>query len=148
LVSREVLEVAAAMLYRPQPGDELFCRRQKRLNHERVQKVIAVLKENIAGRRPGGTRAQVGVQPVFTSAARSRRKWDADLSIPARFAHGTRRGVAARSRLNVLQVALEVGYSSPSHFSASSRDVRGVVRAFIRGHSFPTGARRVRFATT
>ena len=44
----KVLEVAAAMLYRSQPGDELFCKRQKRLNHERVRRVIALLRKNVA----------------------------------------------------------------------------------------------------
>lgn len=44
----KALEVAAALLYQPLPGEELFCQRYKRLSQERVQKVVAILKHNLA----------------------------------------------------------------------------------------------------
>ena len=122
----KVLEVAAAMLYRPQPGDELFCQRQKRLNHERVRKVIALLKENVAeppaleeiGRRVGCSHFYLS-RTFTTEMGRTISQYLRELRMERAAA------LLREGRLNVLQVALEVGYSSPSHFSAAFHETFG-----------------------
>src|ERR1700758_4636603 len=44
----KALEAAAEFFFIARGNEELFCHRQKRLGAERVEKVIAVLKENLA----------------------------------------------------------------------------------------------------
>lgn len=116
----KALEVAAAIFYTPASGDELFCQRQKRQNQERVQKVIAILKENMTealtleeiGRRVGCSHfylSRIFSQETGMSIFQYLRELRMD-----RAAELLREG-----RLNVTQVALEVGYSSPSHFSVA-----------------------------
>ena len=122
----KALEVAAALFYQPSPEDELFCQRQKRLNDERVQKVIAILKENLAeppsldeiGRRVGCSHFYLS--RTFTQEmGRSMMNYLRDLRLE-RAAELLREG-----KLNVTQVALEVGYSSPSHFSTAFHEMFG-----------------------
>jgi AraC-like DNA-binding protein len=122
----KVLEVASALFYQPSDGEELFCQRQKRLNRERVQKVIAVLKENLAeppslediGRRTGCSHfhlSRIFTQEVGKTIFQHLR----DLRME-RAAQLLREG-----RLNVTQVALEVGYNSASHFSTAFHETFG-----------------------
>ncbi len=122
----KVLEVASALLYAPPAGEELFCQRQKRLNRERVQRVIFLLKENLAetpnleeiGRRVGCSHfhlsrifTQEAGKPIFQYLRELRMERAAEL--------------LRSGRLNVTQVALEVGYSSSSHFSAAFHEAFG-----------------------
>ncbi len=116
----KALEVAAAFFYQPSGGEDLFCQRQKRQNQERVQKVIATLKQDLAetlsleeiGRRVGCSHfhlSRIFSQETGKSIFQCLRDLRMD-----RAAELLREG-----RMNVTQVALEVGYSSPSHFSAA-----------------------------
>jgi AraC family transcriptional regulator len=122
----KVLEVVAAFLYQPLAGEELFCQRQHHLNRERVQKVLAILKENLAeppeleelGRRVGCSHfylSRIFTQEVGKTITVTLR----DLRME-RAANLLREG-----RLNVTQAALEVGYSSLSHFSSAFHEVIG-----------------------
>ena len=122
----KVLEVASALFYEPPVGEEFFCQRQKRLNRERVQRVIVLLKENLAetpnleeiGRRVGCSHyhlsriftQEVG-KTIFQYLRELRMERAAEL--------------LRSSHLNVTQVALEVGYNSPSHFSAAFHEAFG-----------------------
>lgn len=116
----KALEVAAAFFYQPSGDEDLFCQRQKRQNQERVQKVIATLKQDLAetlsleeiGRRVGCSHfhlsrifSQEMGKPIFQCLRELRMERAAEL--------------LREGRLNVTQVALEVGYSSPSHFSTA-----------------------------
>jgi len=97
---------------------ELFCERQRRVANERVNKVIAVLRENLAeppdllelGRR-------VGCSPFHLSRTFSQ---ELGVTIP-RYLRQLRMERAAEllltGKFNVTEAALEVGYSSLSHFS-------------------------------
>jgi AraC-like DNA-binding protein len=116
----KALEVAAAFFYQPSGDEDLFCQRQKRQNQERVQKVIATLKQDLAetlsleeiGRRVGCSHfhlSRVFSQEMGKSIFQCLRELRME-----RAAELLREG-----RLNVTQVALEVGYSSPSHFSTA-----------------------------
>ncbi len=121
----KALEVAAALFYRP-AGDELFCQRQKRQNQERVQKVIAVLKEDLGetlslediGRRVGCSHFHLS--RIFSQeSGKSIFQYLRELRLE-RAAELLREG-----KLTVTQIALEVGYSSPSHFSTAFHEMFG-----------------------
>ena len=122
----KALEIASALFFQPEGGGELFCHRQQRLNQERVQKVIALLHENLAeslslediGRRVGCSHfhlsrvfSQETGQSIFQHLRQLRLERAADL--------------LRAGRLSVTQVALEVGFSSPSHFSMAFREAFG-----------------------
>jgi AraC-like DNA-binding protein len=116
----KALEVAAALLYPCAAQEELFCHRRKRLNRERVQKVLAILNENLAdpppleeiGRRVGCSHFYLS--RIFTEEmGKTISACLRDLRLE-RAASLLRQG-----RMNVTEVAMEVGYSSLSHFSAA-----------------------------
>lgn len=122
----KVLEVAAALFYRHSDQDELFCQRQKRQHQDRSQKVITLLKENLAeplsleeiGKRVGCSHYHLS-RTFSQEVGKSIFQYLRDLRME-RAAELLREG-----RLNVTQVALEVGYSSPSHFSTAFHDTFG-----------------------
>jgi AraC-like DNA-binding protein len=119
----KALEVAAALLYRPLPGEELFCQRVKQLSRERVQKVMGILRENLAqppsleeiGKRVGCSHfylsrifAQETGRTIFASLRDLRMERAAEL--------------LREGKMNVTETALEVGYSSLSHFTVAFRE--------------------------
>ena len=119
----KALEVAAALLYQPLPGEELFCQRYKRLSQERVQKVVTILKQNLAepppleeiGRRVGCS--QFYLSRLFTQEmGKTISAYLRDLRME-RAAELLREG-----KMNVTEAALEVGYSSLSHFTVVFRE--------------------------
>ncbi len=122
----KALEVAAAIFYQPEGKGEFFCERHKRQNHERVERVIALLKANLAeppsleeiGRRVGCSHfylsrifSQEMGRGVFQHLRALRMERAAEL--------------LREGKMNVTQVALEVGYSSPSHFSTAFHETFG-----------------------
>jgi AraC family transcriptional regulator len=122
----KALEVVAAFLYQPLAGEELFCQRQHHLNRERVQKVLAILKENLAeppGLEELGRRVACShfyLSRIFTQEVGK------TISVTLRDLRMERAANLLREgRLNVTQAALEVGYSSLSHFSSAFREVIG-----------------------
>ncbi len=121
-----MLEAVSAFLYRPLAGEELFCQRQQHLNRERVQKVMAILRENLAeppaleelGRRVGCSHFYLS--RIFTQEVGK------TISVTLRDLRMERAAALLREgRLNVTQVAMEVGYSSLSHFSNAFHEVIG-----------------------
>jgi AraC-like DNA-binding protein len=122
----KTLELAAAFLYQPLTGEELFCQRQHYLNRQRVQKVLAILTENLAqppsleelGRRVGCSHFYLS--RIFTQQAGK------TISATLRDLRMERAASLLREgRMNVTEAALEVGYSSLSHFSTAFREVIG-----------------------
>jgi AraC family transcriptional regulator len=122
----KILEVMAAVLYQPSSGEELFCQRQHHLNRERAQKVLAILRENLAdppgleelGRRVGCSHFYLS--RIFTQEIGK------TISVTLRDLRMERAAKLLREgRLNVTQAALEVGYSSLSHFSTAFHEVIG-----------------------
>lgn len=122
----KALEVAAALFYHPAPDEDLFCQRQKNQNNERVEKVIALLKANLSeplsleeiGKSVGCSHyylsrifTQEMGKPIFQYLRNLRMDRAAELLL--------------EGKLNVTQVALEVGYSSPSHFSTAFHEAFG-----------------------
>jgi AraC-like DNA-binding protein len=122
----KALEVAASLFYAPAANEELFCDRVKRLNRERVQKVIAILKENLA-------------QPPSLDEI-GRRVGCSHFHLSRIFSEEMGRGIFQHLRelrleraavmlgegdMKITQVAMEVGYASPSHFTTAFRETFG-----------------------
>ena len=122
----KALEVASSLFYAPVASGELFCERVKRLNRERVQKVIALLKQNLAeppsleeiGQRVGCSHyylsrifsEQMG-RGIFQHLRELRLERAAEL--------------ICEGEMKITQIALEVGYASPSHFTTAFRETFG-----------------------
>ncbi len=119
----KALEAAAMLLYQPLPGEELFCERYRRLSRERAQKVVAILKEDLAnppaleelGRRIGCSHFHLS--RVFTQ------EMGKTISACLRDLRMERAaGLLREGKMNVTETALEVGYSSLSHFTVAFRE--------------------------
>ena len=114
----KVLQLMAEFFFERRDGDELFCDRQKRLARERVERVAAILRRDLA--KPPALEAigrEAGCSPFYLSRTFSR---ETGMTIPQflRKLRMERAGELLRSgRYNVTEAALEVGYSSLSHFS-------------------------------
>ena len=122
----KALEVAAELFFVAPGEKELFCQRQQRLSTERVEKVVSLLQKNLAG--PPSLEEigrVVGCSPFHLSrtfsAATGR-------TIP-QYIRQLRMERAAEllksGRFNVTEAALEVGYSSLSHFSQAFHETFG-----------------------
>ncbi|MBM3884172.1 MAG: helix-turn-helix transcriptional regulator [Verrucomicrobia bacterium] len=114
----KALELAVTFLVQPPPEAELFCTRQQRVAGERVEQVLFLLKQNLAepptleelGRK-------IGCSHYYLSRTFSRAT---GMTIPQylRKLRMERAAELLRSgEYNVTEAALEVGYSSLSHFS-------------------------------
>jgi AraC-like DNA-binding protein len=122
----KALEMASSVFFPNGPGEELFCQRQKRVNRERVQKVVAVLKLNLAeppsleeiGRR-------VGCSQFYLSRIFSEEMGQGIFQHLRELRMDRAAALLREGRLNVTQIALEVGYASPSHFSTAFHQVFG-----------------------
>jgi AraC family transcriptional regulator len=114
----KVLQLMADFFFERKGEDELFCDRQKRLARERVDRVVVILRRNLAepptleeiGR-------EVGCSPFYLSRTFSR---ETGITIP-QYLRKLRMERAAEllksGKYNVTEAAMEVGYSSLSHFS-------------------------------
>jgi len=114
----KVLQLMADFFFERQGKEELFCDRQKRLARERVDRVVAILRRNLAepptleeiGR-------EAGCSPFYLSRTFSR---ETGMTIP-QYLRKLRMERAAEllksGKCNVTEAAMEVGYSSLSHFS-------------------------------
>lgn len=113
-----ILQIMAEFFFERPDQDELFCDRQRRLARERVERVLAVLRRNLAepptleeiGR-------EAGCSPFYLSRTFSR---ETGMTIP-QYLRKLRMERAAEllesGQYNVTETAMEVGYSSLSHFS-------------------------------
>lgn len=113
-----VLQLMADFLVKPCCGNESSCDRQKCLAQERVRGVVAILQRDLAD--PPTLEAighEVGCSPYYLSRTFSR---EMGMTIP-QCLRTLRMRYAAEllksGRCNVTEAAMEVGYSSLSHFS-------------------------------
>ena len=114
----QVLELMAEFFFERTGQDELFCDRQKRVARERVDRVVGLLQERLS--EPPSLEEigrAVGCSPFYLSRTFSQQT---GLTIP-QYLRKLRMEQAAElltsGRYNVTEAALEVGYSSLSHFS-------------------------------
>ncbi len=114
----KAIELVVELLFRPPEDRELFCARAKRIAHDRVEKVVALLRERLAEPPPLEEIGRlVGCSPFYLS-----RTFSAEMGMTIqqflRQARLERAAELLRSgRFNVTEAAMEVGYSSVSHFS-------------------------------
>lgn len=120
----KVLELIAEFLFAPVP--EMFCERQKRLAHERVERVKDVLVARLEN--PPSLEAlgrEVGVSQFYLSRMFSA---EVGMTIP-QYLRRLRMEKAAQLLLagghNVTEAAFAVGYASLGHFSKSFCEVIG-----------------------
>jgi AraC family transcriptional regulator len=122
----KALEVAAEFFFVAADDQELFCRRQQRLSTDRVEKVIAILKRDLASPPP---LEEIG-RAVGCSAFHLSRTFSAatGMTIP-QYLRQLRMDRAAAllksGKFNVTETALDVGYSSLSHFSQAFHETFG-----------------------
>jgi AraC-like DNA-binding protein len=122
----KALEVAAEFFFVAPGEQELFCQRQQRISAERVEKVTALLREKLAepptleelGRAAGCS--PFHLSRTFSAAT--------GMTIP-QYTRQLRMERAAEllksGKFNVTEAALEVGYSSLSHFSQAFHETFG-----------------------
>lgn len=122
----KALELAAFFFFGAGDKSEMFCDRQKRLGQERTERVIAVLRGNLAS--PPGLEdlgKEIGCSPFYLSRTFSK---ETGMTIP-QFTRKLRMERAAEllksGKFNVTEAALEVGYSSLSHFSQAFHEAFG-----------------------
>jgi AraC family transcriptional regulator len=122
----KALEVAAELFFVAPGEKELFCQRQQRFSAERVEKVIALLREKLSEPPPLEEIGRlVGCSPFHLSRTFSTAT---GMTIPQyiRQLRMERAAELLRSgKFNVTEAALEVGYSSLSHFSQAFHETFG-----------------------
>ena len=114
----KTLELLSQVLFQPTPAPEFFCQRQKRVARERVERTTAILRSHLADPPDiEALGAQVGCSPFYLSRLFSK---EMRMTIP-QYLRQLRMERAAEllleGRHNVTEAAMEVGYSSLSHFS-------------------------------
>ncbi|HTQ49389.1 MAG TPA: AraC family transcriptional regulator [Candidatus Acidoferrales bacterium] len=122
----KALELAAELFFLAPGEHELFCQRQQRLSAERVEKVVALLRDRLVD--PPSLEEigrAVGCSPFHLSRTFSTAT---GMTIPQylRQLRMERAAELLRSgKFNVTEAALEVGYSSLSHFSQAFHETFG-----------------------
>ena len=114
----KTLELLSQVLFQPAPQEEFFCQRQKRVARERVERTTAILRSHLADPPDiEALGAQVGCSSFYLSRLFSK---EMGMTIP-QYIRQIRMERAAElllgGRHNVTEAAMEVGYSSLSHFS-------------------------------
>lgn len=114
----KTLELLSQVLFQPIPQEEFFCHRQKRVAQERIERTTAILRSHLADPPDiEALGAQVGCSPFYLSRLFSK---EMGMTIP-QYVRQIRIERAAEllleGRHNVTEAAMEVGYSSLSHFS-------------------------------
>lgn len=122
----KAMELVAEFLFRHEDDDGLFCSRRRRVAQERTGRVQALLREHLAEPLPLEELARrVGCSPHHLS-----RTFSSILgcTIP-QYLRQLRMEQAARllrsGRYNVTETAMEVGYSSLSHFIQTFQETHG-----------------------
>ncbi|HRI14526.1 MAG TPA: AraC family transcriptional regulator, partial [Verrucomicrobiota bacterium] len=114
----KAVELMGEFFFQPASAEELFCHRQQRVARDRVDKVVGILKRNVA--EPPSLEdigREVGCSPFYLSRTFSK---EMGQTIPQylRQLRLERAAELLRSgKYNVTEAALEVGYNSLSHFS-------------------------------
>lgn len=122
----KVLQMMVDFFFDGRGEGELFCDRQKRLARERVDRVLAILRRNLS--EPPSLEEigrEAGCSPFYLSRTFSR---ETGMTIPQylRKLRVERAAELLRSgKYNVTEAAMEVGYSSLSHFSQAFCQIMG-----------------------
>lgn len=122
----KALELMMEFFFQPPKGEELFCARQKAVARDRVNKVIEIISKNLA---ETPSLEELG-RAVGCSHFYLTRTFTAEMGMTiSKYLRQLRMDKAAEllksGKFNVTEVAMEVGYSSLSHFSTSFHETFG-----------------------
>ncbi len=128
----KVLQLIVDFFFKREGEDELFCDRQKRIARERTAKVVALLRNKLADPPDLETIGRnVGCSPFYLSRTFSA---EMKMTIP-QYLRKLRMERAAElllsGKYNVTEAAMEVGYSSLSHFSQAFCQTMGCCPALF-----------------
>ncbi len=145
----KALELAVAFFFQPASEEEMFCTRQQRLAQERVEQVIFLLKQNLA--EPPTLEElgkKIGCSPFYLSRTFSNCTRQTITQCLRELRMEKAAELLRAGEYNVTEVAMEVGYSSPSHFSQAFHEAFGCCpglyplatptqRGLVKTHSEP-----------
>ena len=118
-------ELMAQFFFQP-AGQEFFCTRQHRIGKERTERVMAILQRDLANPPTLEQLAkEVGCSAYYLSRTFSQ---EMGFTIPQhlqRLRMNRAAELLRSGKYNVTEAALEVGYSSFSHFSLAFRQMHG-----------------------
>lgn len=122
----KALEVASAFFFKPPPAQELFCEQQKRLNQDRATRVIAILKEDLVEPPPLEEIARrVGCSPYYLSRTFSQEIGQTMTQYLRQLRMERAAEMLLEGKHKVTSIAMDVGYSSASHFSTAFHETFG-----------------------
>jgi len=122
----KALELAVTFLLQPPPDKEMFCTRQQRLAQERVEQVIFLLKQDLAN--PPSLEElgkKIGCSHFYLSRIFSAQTGKTITQYLRQMRMERAAELLKSGDYNVTEAALEVGYSSLSHFSAAFHETFG-----------------------
>jgi AraC-like DNA-binding protein len=122
----KAVELALTFFFQPPPEEELFCTRQHRVAQERVEQVIFLLKQNLS--EPPSLDAlgkKIGCSPFYLSRTFSNQTGQTITQYLRRLRMDKAAELLRAGEMNVTEVAMEVGYASPSHFSQTFHETFG-----------------------
>lgn len=120
----KALELAVTFLVKPE--EEFFCTRQQRMAQERVEQVMFLLKVNLA--EPPSLEElgkKIGCSHFYLSRVFSAQTGQTITQYLRRLRMERAAELLRAGEHNVTEAALEVGYSSLSHFSAAFHETFG-----------------------
>jgi AraC-like DNA-binding protein len=121
----KALELAAQLFFHSSEG-ELFCTRQQRAARERVERVQAILRENLCTPPPLEELGKlVGCSPFYLSRLFSQEVGQTIQQYLRQIRMERAAELLRTGKCNVTEAALEVGYNSLSHFSSTFHQTFG-----------------------
>jgi AraC-like DNA-binding protein len=118
--------LAVTFLFQPPPEKEFFCTRQHRLAAERVEQVVFLLKQNLAEPPPlEELGRRIGCSHFYLSRIFSSHTGQTITQFLRRLRMEKAAELLRGGEYNVTEAALEVGYSSLSHFTIAFRETFG-----------------------
>ncbi len=119
-------ELMGEFFFQPPTSDELFCHRQQRVSRDRVDRVIARLKSDLA--HPPSLEQlgrEVGCSSYYLSRTFSKEVGETLPQYLRRLRLERAAELLRSGRYNVTEAAMEVGYNSLSHFSQAFHQAYG-----------------------
>ncbi len=121
----KALEFASHLFFRPAEG-ELFCTRTQRVGRERVERAKAILRERMQEAPSLEELGRlVGCSPFYLSRLFSQGTGTTIQQYLRRIRLEKAAELLRTGKCNVTEAAMEVGYSSLSHFSTAFREMFG-----------------------
>ena len=122
----KALELALTFFIQPPADEEMFCSRQQRLAQERVEQVLFLLKQNLAAPPPlEELGRKIGCSHFYLSRIFSAQTGQTITQYLRKLRMERAAELLRAGEFNVTEAALEVGYSSLSHFSAAFHETFG-----------------------